>query len=76
MRGLGLFFGRRTRNVPIQLDDPNPIADYGNDVYTGNAGLDGYSRLSIASPIAQGNPPLVAGAYGRAPMGPADDFEE
>lgn len=79
MRGLGgLFFGlgRNSRNDPIKLVDPNPIHEYGNDVHSGDAGRDGYSRLSIADPNRQGDAPLVAGAIGRSFQGPSEDFEQ
>lgn len=76
MRGLGLFFGIVKRNVPIRLEDPHPVKDLGDDVQTGNAGLDGFTVLSKANPNAQGDPPPVKGTLGRAYMGPDESFEQ
>jgi len=77
MRGIGLFFGRSSRNDPIKLDDPHPIADYGTkDLCSGDAGKDGYTVLSRANPNAQGDPPPVKGTAGRAYQGPDQSFEQ
>jgi hypothetical protein len=78
MRGLGLFFGGPARrNDPVKLTDPHPIADYGTkDLCSGDAGKDGYSVLSQASPTAQGNPPFVKGAEGFVYQGPDSSFEQ
>ncbi len=72
----GLFWYSNRRNDGYKLSDPHPLIDYGDDVCKGNAGLDGFSVLSRASPTAQGNPPSVAGTLGRAFMGPSQDFEQ
>jgi hypothetical protein len=74
----GLFFGlgRNSRNDPIRLADPHPLTDYGNDVDTGNAGLDGFTAISKSSPRYQGCAPMVDGALGRCYQGPADDWEQ
>lgn len=77
MRGLGLFFGGIVkRNVPLELVNPHPVKNLGDDVCKGNAGLDGFSVLSKADPRAQGNAPFVNGIIGRAYMGPDESFEE
>jgi hypothetical protein len=77
MRGIGMFFGRATRADPVKLEDPRPLTDYGtHDLESGNAGLDGYTVLSKASPTAQGSPPPVAGAIGPAYQGPDSSFEQ
>lgn len=77
MRGFGFFLGSRaTRNDPVRLVDPRPLTDYGNDVETGNAALDGFELLSKASPDMQGDPPPVAGVIGPSYRGPAQDFEQ
>ena len=75
MRG-GLFFGMAKRNDPYKLVDPHPIADYGDDVCSGNAGLDGFTCLSRAQPTAQGSAPAVAGTIGPAYQGPDQSFEQ
>lgn len=72
----GLFFGNSKRNDPIQLVDPRPLIDYGDDVQKGNAGLDGFTTLSKASPQSQGSPPAVAGTVGRVHSGPDQSFEQ
>jgi hypothetical protein len=76
MRGLGLCFGGAKRNDPVKLVDPHPVTNYGDDVQKGNAGLDGFTVLSKASPRAQGSPPPVAGAIGPAYQGPDQSFEQ
>lgn len=76
MRGIGLFFGSAKRNDPVKLNDPRPILDYGNDVKTGNAGLDGFTVLSQANPDAQGSPPPVDGTVGPTYFGPDQSFEQ
>lgn len=77
MRGLGIFIGSASRNDPIKLDDPNPIANYGtHDLCSGDAGRDGFTVLSRANPNAQGNPPPVKGVAGRAYQGPDSSFEQ
>lgn len=77
MRGFGLFFGSGAkRNDPVKLENPHPVVDYGNDVTTGNAGLDGFTVLSRANPDAQGDPPPVKGTLGRAYQGPDHSFEQ
>lgn len=78
MRGLGFFLGgRATRNDPVRLVDPRPIANYGtHDLETGNAGLDGYTTLSRAQPDAQGTPPHVSGVIGPSYRGPDQSFEQ
>ena len=76
MRGLGLFFGRASRNDPIKLADPHPVTNYGDDQHTGKPALDGYTLLSRASRTAQGSSPLVDGALGQAYQGPDQSFEQ
>ena len=76
MRSLGLFFGRATRNDPVKLVDPRPLADYGDDVEKGNACRDGFTVISRASATAQGSPPPVNGAIGPAYQGPDQSFEQ
>lgn len=76
MRGFGVFFGTAKRNDPVRLVDPHPVLDYGNDVETGNAGLDGFTTLSRASAQAQGSPPPVPGVIGPAYQGPDSSFEQ
>lgn len=76
MRGLGLFFGLPVkRNVPLELESPHPVKDLGNDVRTGNAGLDGFTALSVANPNRQGDAPFVKGNLGYTYMGPDESFE-
>jgi hypothetical protein len=76
MRGLGIFFGRSTRNDPIKLVDPHPIKEYGDDVCTGNAGRDGFTVLSRARADAQGIAPPVNGVVGQSYQGPSSDWEQ
>ncbi len=76
MRGLGLFFGVVKRNVPLELVNPHPVKDLGDDVHSGNAGLDGFSALSRADPNRQGDAPFVKGIIGRTYMGPDESFEQ
>jgi len=76
MRGIGLFFGSNKRNDPIKLSDPHPLTDYGDDCCTGNAGLDGFTVLSRASPNSQGSPPAVSGTVGAVYQGPDSSFEQ
>lgn len=73
---LGMFFGRSTRADPVRLVNPRPLTEYGNDLHTGDAGRDGYTVLSKASPDAQGSPPPVNGAIGPAYQGPDSSFEQ
>jgi hypothetical protein len=76
MRGFGYFGGHR-RNDPIKLENPHPVFDYGSsDVYSGDVGKDGYERLSLANPNAQGNPPPVKGTVGQVYQGPDQSFEQ
>jgi len=76
MRGIGLFFGTAKRNDPVKLVDPHPILDYGDNVCSGNAGLDGFTVLSRAYPTAQGSPPPVDGVIGPSYRGPDQSFEQ
>ena len=76
MRGIGFFFGSNKRNDPVKLTDPHPLIDYGDDVQSGNAGLDGFTCLSKASPTSQGSPPAVAGTIGPVYQGPDSSFEQ
>lgn len=76
MRGMGLFFGVVKRNQPVQLADPRPLINYGDDVCTGDAGRDGFTVLSRADPTYAGTPPLVAGALGQARQGPDNSWEQ
>jgi hypothetical protein len=76
MRGLGLFFGSAKRNDPVKLDDPRPLPVYEDSQHTGDAGKDGYTVLSRASPTAQGSPPPVSGVVGPAYQGPDQSFEQ
>ncbi len=70
------FFGRGgKRNDPIQLSDPHPGERYFDDT-TGNAGCDGFTRLSRADPARAGSPPPVAGTVGPVYQGPDDSFEQ
>lgn len=77
MRGLGLFLGVARRNDPVKLENPHPVTDYGiKSLESGDAGRDGYTVLSKASPNAQGNPPPVKGVVGPAYQGPDQSFEQ
>ena len=76
MRGGFFFFGGAKRNDPVELDDPHPLTNYGDDVCTGRACHDGFTVMSRANPRAQGNPPAVSGAIGPAPFGPDQSFEQ
>jgi len=76
MRGLGLFFGTRKRNVPIVLDDPRPLPRYTNELESKDAGCAGFTVLSRADPNYAGDPPRVPGSSHRAPLGPDQSFEE
>lgn len=76
MHGLFLLGSRDSRNDPIKLADPRPLEVYRDDLETGNAGRDGFTILSKASPTMQGEPPSVPGAIGRAYRGPSQDFEQ
>ena len=76
MRGLFFLGSRHTRNDPVRLVDPHPVADYGNDVEKGHAALDGFTVLSKANPDAQGSPPPVSGVIGPAYQGPDESFEQ
>lgn len=74
MRGMGLFFGFAKRNIGLELEDPHPVKNLGDDVHTGNAGLDGFSVLAKAYP---GDPsPPVKGTLGRVPSGPSESWEQ
>jgi len=78
MRGTGLFIGGdEGRLNPVKLIDPRPIPRLEDRVTTGDAGRDGYSVLSRASPGRQGRPPPVKGQdpHGNH-QGPAMDFEQ
>lgn len=75
MRGM-FYFGGSRRNQPVKLVDQHPVADHGQKLDTGNAGLDGYSVLSRAHPDAQGCPPAVPGVVGPVYQGPDRSFEE
>jgi len=64
MRGYGLFFGlgRDSRNRPLKLENPRPVEDYGHSsCCTGDAGKDGFTTLSAATPDRQGDPPPIHG---------------
>ena len=76
MRGLFFLGSRHTRNDPVRLVDPHPVERYPDDIETGNAGRDGFTILSKASPDMQGEPPAVEGAIGPAYQGPSQDFEQ
>lgn len=76
MRGIGLFFGRATRNDPIRLADPHPVTNYGDDQHSGKPAQDGYTVLSRASRTSQGSAPLVDGAKGFSYQGPDQSFEQ
>lgn len=73
---LGLFFGGAKRNENYVLEDPRPVPRYKDDIHTGNAGLDGYTRLSIADPDRMGSPPSVKGTVGPYHLGPDHSFEQ
>lgn len=45
---LGGPFGRTKRNEPVKLAPANPLPENSLDSCSGNAGRDGYSRLSRA----------------------------
>jgi hypothetical protein len=76
MRGLGLFFGTAKRNDPLRLEDPRPLPVYEDGQHSGDAGKDGYTVLSKASPTAQGSPPPVRGVIGPSYRGPDQSFEQ
>jgi hypothetical protein len=76
MRGLGLFFGNTKRNDPIRMHDPRPLPVHDDATHTGDAGKDGYTVLSRASPDAQGAPPPVSGVAGPTYRGPDQSFEQ
>lgn len=76
MRGF-FFSAAATRNDPVRLVDPRPIADYGtHNLESGDAGLDGFTILSRAQPDRQGAPPPVAGVIGPSYRGPDQSFEQ
>jgi hypothetical protein len=76
MRGM-FFFGTARRNDPVKLENPHPVEDFGREsIESGNAGLDGFTALSRASPQAQGSPPPVKGVIGPAYNGPDQSFEQ
>ena len=75
-RMVNLFYGVVKRNQPVKLGDPHPLINYGDDQHSGDAGKDGYSVLSRASPTYQGDPPMVEGATGRDYLGPDGSFEQ
>lgn len=72
---VGLFFGTAKRNEGYILEDPRPIERQDSTIHTGDAGCDGYTRLSIADPDRQGSPPSVAGTIGPTYRGPDESFE-
>lgn len=77
MRGIGFWFGSARRNDPIELENPRPLPDYGTaSILSGNAGLDGFTSLSLANPRSQGNPPPVKGVVGPVFQGPDQSFEQ
>jgi hypothetical protein len=76
MRGLGMFFGTAKRNDPVRINDPRPLPVYDDGQHTGDAGKDGYTVLSRASPNAQGSPPTVPNVIGPAYQGPDQSFEQ
>jgi hypothetical protein len=79
MRGMGLFFGRATRNSNYILGDPHPVPrydDHKGDVTCGDAGCDGYTVLSRADPDRMGDPPNVQGTVRRVYRGPDSSFEQ
>lgn len=51
------MFGFR-RNQPIKVPDPRPVEPLVLDEISGNAGLDGYTRLSIADRETGVRPPV------------------
>ena len=74
MRGLGLFFGSKSRNDPVRLENPHPLPVYANIQETGDAGKDGFTILSKANPDYAGKPPLVGGTP--TYRGPDNSFEQ
>ena len=77
MRGLGLFFGSSKRNDPLKLVDQHPTADYGDAVYCGDVGLDGYTRLRKADPDRSGDQGgYTTGTVGRTYEGPDQSWEQ
>lgn len=78
MLGLGLFFGgaMQGRNVNTKLKDPHPVRRYPDCQHSGNAGLDGYTRISRADPTNQGRERLPPGAIEYVSRGPSEDFEQ
>lgn len=76
MRGLfGFYSGGSWRNKLVKLEDPHPVADHGQRLDTGNAGLDGYTVMNRTAPDAPGYPPVVKGVVGNVYPGPDMDFD-
>jgi hypothetical protein len=69
------FLGRDTRNRGYQLKDPRPIKRFTDDICSGDAGKDGFTCLSKASPTYAGDPPPIGG-HRRARSGPDQSFEQ
>lgn len=77
MRGFGLFIGGlQGRNVNLLLDDPHPVPRYPDCQHTGNAALDGYTRIDRADPKMQGHEDIIDGVVGVVPRGPDQSFEQ
>jgi hypothetical protein len=64
------FHAPYRRNQPVKLNDPRPV-DRDYDSASGNAGRDGYSRLSQADRETGHRPPV-----GGEPMWPGLRFYE
>jgi len=77
MRTLGLFIGGNAgRNVNFLLENPHPVPRYPDCQHSGNAGLDGYTRIERTHPEAQGHHGHVPGIIGVVPRGPDQSFEQ
>lgn len=78
MRMINVFLGlnAETRNKPLELYDPRPVARFADNVTTGNAGLDGHTVLSRANPGWQGRPPYVEGDLGPVYWDEGSSFEQ
>lgn len=77
MRGMGLFIGGlQGRNVNQKLEDPHPVPRYPDCQHSGNAALDGYTRIDRADPEMQGREHIIDGVIGTVPRGPSMDFEQ
>lgn len=65
MRGFGFMsFGAPRRNEPVELVDPRPLPRYTmEDMETGDAAKDGYTRISTG----QAQPSGVVGPVFRGP---------